>query len=90
MSKPGFTNIGWKYQPNGIVGAQMNGYFVAALKLTDDEVFIHQFTEERIKDPALLELTKKSNFYTIRKSTRAARRSVIKCVWKPCAPTARS
>ena len=62
MSKPGFTNIGWKYQPNGIVGAQMNGYFVAALKLTDDEVFIHQFTEERIKDPALLELTKKIEF----------------------------
>jgi aconitate decarboxylase len=59
MSKPGLTNVGWEYEPSGIVGAQMNGYFISSLKLIDDEVFIHQFTEERIKDPEILEFTKK-------------------------------
>ena len=59
MSKPGLTNVGWEYVPSGIVGAQMNGYFISSLKLIDDEVFIHQFTEERIKDPKILAFTKK-------------------------------
>ena len=59
MSKPGLTNVGWEYVPSGIVGAQMNGYFISSLKLIDDEVFIHQFTEERIKDPEILAFTKK-------------------------------
>jgi 2-methylcitrate dehydratase PrpD len=59
MTKTGLTNVGWEYKPVGIVGAQMNGYFVSSLKLLDDEVFINQFTEERIRDPKILAFMKK-------------------------------
>lgn len=59
MSKVGVNNVGWKYQPTSVVGAQMNGYFTAAIKLNDGEAFIDQYREERIADRAVLELIPK-------------------------------
>lgn len=56
MSKAGFTNVGWDYQPLGVVGMQMNGRFVAATKLLEGEVFVDQFTESRIADPDTMAL----------------------------------
>ena len=59
ISKAGFTNVGWPYEPVGIVGMQMNGRFVAATQLLKGEVFVNQFAEERMEDPETLALIKK-------------------------------
>lgn len=56
MSEIGVNNVGWDYQPSTVTGAQMNGYYTAAVKLMDGEAFIDQYTEDRIADPALLAL----------------------------------
>jgi aconitate decarboxylase len=49
-------HVGWRYQPDSITTAQMNLPYIAAVTLTDGEAFVDQFTEERIQDPALVEL----------------------------------
>lgn len=59
MSKVGINNVGWEYRPTSVVGAQMNGYFTAAVKLNDGEAFIDQYSEERIADTAVLGLIPK-------------------------------
>jgi 2-methylcitrate dehydratase PrpD len=56
MSRKGATNIGWPYEPAGVVAAQMNGYYTAAVKLLDGEVFIEQFHGDRLADPRILAL----------------------------------
>ena len=59
MSEVGINNVGWEYRPISVAGAQMNGYFTAAVKLNDGEAFIDQYREERIADPAVLGLIPK-------------------------------
>lgn len=56
MSKKGMNNVGWKYVPAGVVAAQMNGHYTAAVKLLDNAVFIEQFEESRLADPAVMAL----------------------------------
>lgn len=56
MSKKGKSNVGWEYVPAGVVAAQMNGYYTAAVKLLDGAVFIEQFAESRLADPAIMAL----------------------------------
>ena len=59
MSRIGVNNVGWEYRPSTIVAAQMNGYFTAGMKLVDGQSFIDQYREERIADPAIMNLIKK-------------------------------
>jgi aconitate decarboxylase len=59
MTKIGVNNVGWEYRPTSVVGAQMNGYFTAAVKLHDGEAFIDQYREDRIADPAVLAIIPK-------------------------------
>jgi aconitate decarboxylase len=50
---------GWVYQPSTIMNAQMTmGYCIAAL-ITDGDVFVDQFTEEKIKHPDLVGLAQR-------------------------------
>lgn len=57
MSDVAVQNVGWRFDPaGGIVGAQMNGSYAAAVKLLDGEAFIEQYSEERVADPRILEL----------------------------------
>jgi 2-methylcitrate dehydratase PrpD len=56
MSEVGVNNVGWEYRPTSVVGAQMNGYYTAAVKLHDGEAFIDQYREDRIADKAVLDL----------------------------------
>jgi aconitate decarboxylase len=56
MSEIGVNNVGWEYRPTSVVGAQMNGYYAAAVKLHDGEAFIDQYREDRIADKAVLDL----------------------------------
>jgi 2-methylcitrate dehydratase PrpD len=59
MTTVGATNVGWPYRPNGIVSAQMNGFYAASVKLLDGDAFIDQYTEDRLADPAILSLMEK-------------------------------
>lgn len=56
MSRKAVSNVGWKYVPAGVVAAQMNGYYTAAVKLLDGDVFIEQFAEARLADPRVMAL----------------------------------
>ncbi len=56
MSAVGASNVGWPYRPQGVVAAQMNGFYAAAVKLLDGEVFVDQYREERLADPRILAL----------------------------------
>jgi aconitate decarboxylase len=56
MSKKGQMNVGWPYQPGEVIAAQMNGYYIAAVTLLDDDAFIEQFAEARLADPKILDL----------------------------------
>jgi 2-methylcitrate dehydratase PrpD len=59
MSKVGVQNVGWRYVPAGIVAAQMNGFYTAAIKLLEGDAFVEQFREERLGDREVLELIEK-------------------------------
>jgi aconitate decarboxylase len=59
MSKSAMNNVGWAYHPGGVVTAQMNGYYAAAVSLLDGEAFVAQYAESRLADPRILELLPK-------------------------------
>ena len=61
-SRIGMNNIGWAYRPTSVTGAQMNGSFAAAVQLIDGHAFIDQYCEERIAEPAILQLIGKIQF----------------------------
>lgn len=49
-------HVGWPYRPDTVTTAQMNLPYIAAVVLTDGEAFADQFTDQRIRDPRLVEL----------------------------------
>jgi aconitate decarboxylase len=49
-------NVGWAYTPTTITSAQLNLYYVTAIMLLENDVFIGQFTEEKIRDRRVLDL----------------------------------
>jgi 2-methylcitrate dehydratase PrpD len=53
------THVGWKYQPLGLTSAQMNLPFCVATLLLEGDVFIEQFGEGAINDPARIALADK-------------------------------
>jgi len=54
MTGKAARNVGWAYKPGGVVAAQMNGYYAAASKLRDGQVFAEQYRAEKLADPATL------------------------------------
>jgi aconitate decarboxylase len=52
-------HVGWPYEPDTVTTAQMNLPYITAVVLTDGEAFVDQFTEERIRDPELVEFTRR-------------------------------
>ena len=49
----------WEYQPEGVTAAQMNIPYVAAVTALEGNIFIEQFTEEKIKDPKIIQYSRK-------------------------------
>lgn len=49
-------HVGWKYVPDSVTTAQMNLPYIAAVVLTDDDAFVDQFSENRIRDDQLVRL----------------------------------
>src|SRR6516162_2701628 len=52
-------HVGWPYEPQGLVSAQLNLPFCVATLLLEGDVFIEQFTEKAATDKRRIELSKK-------------------------------
>jgi aconitate decarboxylase len=52
-------HVGWAYQPQGLVSAQLNLPFCVATLLLEGDVFVDQFTEEVVDDKRRIQLSKK-------------------------------
>jgi len=52
-------HVGWEYLPDTVTTAQMNLYYCAAAFILDREVFVDQFTGDRIRDPRIMEFIRK-------------------------------
>ena len=51
--------FGWRYRPEGLTSAQLNLPYCVATLLLDGDVFIDQFTEAMVADPARMALAEK-------------------------------
>lgn len=54
-----FKAVGFPYTPTSIASAQLNAQYCLAIMLLEGDVFIDQFTEEKIRAPHVLELIKR-------------------------------
>ena len=54
-----YHHTSWEYHPEGVTAAQMNLHYVAAVTALEGQIFIDQFTEEKIKDPRIIAFTRK-------------------------------
>jgi 2-methylcitrate dehydratase PrpD len=54
-----YHHTSWEYKPEGVTAAQMNLHYVAAVTALEGEIFIDQFTEEKIKDPRIIAFSRK-------------------------------
>jgi 2-methylcitrate dehydratase PrpD len=52
-------HVGWPYRPEGVTSAQLNLPFCVATLLLEGDVFVDQFSEDIIEDPARLALAEK-------------------------------
>jgi len=53
------NHVGWKYVPQGLTSAQLNLPYCVATLLLDGDVFVDQFTESKVADPARMALAEK-------------------------------
>jgi len=44
-------HVGWKYEPQGLVSAQLNLPYCVATWLLEGDCFVDQFTEDKVADP---------------------------------------
>jgi 2-methylcitrate dehydratase PrpD len=52
-------HVGWPYRPQGVTSAQLNLPFCVATLLLEGDVFVDQFSEKMINDPARMALAEK-------------------------------
>ena len=50
----------WEYKAQGVTAAQMNIFFGLAAIAVDGEAFIHQYREDRLSDPRLLDVIRRT------------------------------
>jgi aconitate decarboxylase len=58
-----FRAVGFPYKPSTITSAQLNIQYCIAIMLLENDVFINQFTEEKIKSPEVMDLVSKINVF---------------------------
>jgi len=58
-SKATLEHAGWPYRPEGMTAAQLNMSYCLATLLIEGDVFVDQFTDEMLADPARLALAAK-------------------------------
>jgi len=54
-----YRHCAWPYEPQGVTAAQMNLYFTSAMMILDRNAMQEQFREDRLADPAALEIIEK-------------------------------
>jgi 2-methylcitrate dehydratase PrpD len=58
-SRHTYVHCGWDYVPGDVTNAQMSLQYGVAAMLTSGSAFVEQFTEDRIRDPELVELARR-------------------------------
>jgi 2-methylcitrate dehydratase PrpD len=61
LAKGGYQNVGWPYTPTTITSAQMNISYVSAIMLLENDVFVDQFTGDKIRSPRVLDMIARIN-----------------------------
>ena len=56
LGRAAYQNVGWAYTPTTITSAQLNLYYVASLMLLENDVFVDQFTGDKIGSPRVLDM----------------------------------
>ncbi|MFC1935496.1 MmgE/PrpD family protein [Chloroflexota bacterium] len=54
-----YHHTNWEYKPEGVTAAQMNMQYVVAVTALEGDIFIDQFSDEKIKDRKIIEFTRK-------------------------------
>jgi 2-methylcitrate dehydratase PrpD len=54
-----YHHTSWEYKPEGITAGQMNMQYVVAVTALERDLFIDQFTEDKVKDPKIIEYSRK-------------------------------
>ena len=54
-----YHHTSWEYKPEGVTAAQMNMQYVVAVTALERDLFIDQFTEEKVNDPRIIEYSRK-------------------------------
>lgn len=59
VSTPTHVHCAWPYHAQSVTAAQMNIYYGLAVMALDGEAFVRQFTEARIADAEIMDLTRR-------------------------------
>jgi len=59
ISHPTYVHCAWKYKNYNITSAQMNIYYGLALIALEGELFVNQFSKDKISNPEILNFMKK-------------------------------
>ena len=59
ISHPTYVHCAWKYKNHNITSAQMNIYYGLALIALEGELFVNQFSKDKISNPEILNFMKK-------------------------------
>ena len=52
-------HVGWRYEPQGLTSAQLNLPYCVATWLLDGDVFVEQFTEDKVHDAERIRVSRK-------------------------------
>jgi aconitate decarboxylase len=58
-SRVTMDHVGWPYVPQGMTSAQLNLPYCVATLLLDGDVFVDQFTEDKVADPDRMRIARK-------------------------------
>jgi 2-methylcitrate dehydratase PrpD len=59
-----YVHCGWPYVPNGeTIAAQMNLPYTAAVTLLEGNAFIDQYTDDKLRDPKIIDLANRIEVY---------------------------
>jgi 2-methylcitrate dehydratase PrpD len=58
-----YVHCGWPYEPKETITAQMNLPYTAAVTLLEGNAFVDQYTDEKLRDPKILDLANRVEVY---------------------------
>jgi len=58
-----YVHCGWAYEPKETITAQMNLPYTAAVTLLEGNAFIDQYTDDKLRDPTIIDLANRIEVY---------------------------